>query len=512
MTPKRPVLLCVLDGFGYREGGEDNAIEAAKPPVWNKIWKSCPHTLLEACGQDVGLPEGQMGNSEVGHMNIGAGRVIYQDLPLIDMAIRTGSLADNSHLLDFIEKLRAVDGACHLMGLLSSGGVHAHTRHILALAHILNTHKIPVFIHAFLDGRDVPPQSARQIVEVFLHAIKNLPFVKLATVCGRFYAMDRDKRWERIESAYKLLTQGEGTKTFHILDSIKASYNQGITDEFVKPLALKGYHGMRDGDGLLCANFRADRVREILEALLDPSFNGFKRERTVAFSAACGMTNYAPKLKKYMTSLFLTRVIKNDLGSVVAKAGLKQLRIAETEKYPHVTFFFNGGHEDVYEGETRILIPSPRVATYDQKPEMSAHAVAEKLCEAIHQKTFDLIIVNFANPDMVGHTGSFEAAVKAVKAVDECLGLILKALDDVGGCALITADHGNCEMMDDKSTQGPHTAHTLSKVPFVLVGQDKIKQLRSSGRLADIAPTVLALLNLPQPKEMTGESLLNAAP
>lgn len=505
MTP-RPVLLCVLDGFGYRQDAPDNAISVANLPTWRKLWAENPHALIEASGEDVGLPAGQMGNSEVGHMNLGAGRVVYQDLPLIDRSIASGELASNKELTAYISKLKASGGTCHLMGLASPGGVHSHQRHLLALAGLVAAAGVPVAVHAFLDGRDVPPQSAAEQIGQIEDGLAAIQGATLATLCGRYYAMDRDKRWDRVVKAYALLTEGEGAKVDSAVDAIESSYVDGVYDEFVLPIAMKGYQGMKDGDGVLFINFRADRAREILAALLMPDFDGFVRKKTVRFAAALGMVEYSDKHNAVMQTLFPPKSIVNGLGEVVAKAGLKQLRIAETEKYPHVTFFFNGGREEPYEGEDRILVPSPKVATYDMQPEMSAREVTDKAQAAIEGGAYDLIVLNYANPDMVGHTGVLAAAVKAVETIDECLARLLAALDKAGGAAFITADHGNCERMFDNSTDGPHTAHTLSKVPAVVVGMGGAK-LRD-GRLADVAPTLLAMMGQTKPAEMDGESLI----
>ena len=440
-------------------------------------------------------------------MNLGAGRVVYQDLPLIDRAIAFGELAENPALTAFILKMKASGGCVHLMGLISDGGVHSHQNHCVELARILSLEGVPVCVHAFLDGRDVPPQSAAALIGAFETHLGRLPRVRLATLCGRFYAMDRDQRWARVEKAYRLLVDADGARVPDAVAAIDASYADGIYDEFVLPIALRGYEGMKDGDGVLFANFRADRAREILTALLDPSFDEFSRPRVVSFASALGMVEYSTPLKAFMQTLFPPKNIASSLGEVIAQAGLRQLRIAETEKYPHVTFFFNGGREEPYAGEERVMVPSPKVATYDLQPEMSAQAVTDKVVAAIEGGTFDLIVLNFANPDMVGHTGVFEAAVRAVETVDVCLGRVLAALEKAGGAALITADHGNCEIMYDPSTDGPHTAHTLSKVPAVLVGGPEGRGLRD-GRLADVAPTLLEVMGLTRPAEMSGESLL----
>ena len=506
----RPVVLCILDGWGHSDASEDNAIRQARTPTLDRLYASCPRALIDASEHEVGLPEGQMGNSEVGHMNIGAGRIVLQDLPRIDQAIRSGEIERNAALGDFIERLKASGGTAQVMGLLSPGGVHSHQDQIAALCRILAAQGVPVKVHAFLDGRDTPPSSARDYLEAFRAAT---PAAEIATVCGRYYAMDRDKRWDRVERAYRALAEGEGIEAADPLAAIEASYAKEVTDEFVEPRVIAGYPGMSDGDGVLMANFRADRAREILAALLDPDFDGFARRRRVAFAAAAGMVEYSKAHNGWLTTLFPANDIRDTLGEVVARAGLKQLRIAETEKYAHVTFFLNGGREEVFGGEERILIPSPKVATYDLKPEMSAFEVTEALVEAIATGNFDLIVVNYANGDMVGHTGNLAAAIQAVEAVDRCLGALAGAVERTGGCLVITADHGNAERMKDSETGERHTAHTMNKVPILLVGADDGAEgladgRLADGRLADIAPTVLALMGLPQPAAMTGQSLL----
>lgn len=507
MTRPRPVVLCVLDGWGFREDAPDNAVTRAQTPVFRKYWASCPHALLDASEDCVGLPHGQFGNSEVGHMNLGAGRVVYQDLPIIDCAIGSGEMKSNPALLDFIAALKKSGGTCHLMGLVSPGGVHSHQDHITALANIVAKAGVNVDIHAFLDGRDTPPRSALGYIEMLLNNIADIGGARIATVCGRYYAMDRDKRWERVELAYDLLSSGRGLRADDPVEAIRLSYIVNISDEFMQPLALDGYEGMMDGDGLLFANYRTDRAREISEAFCAPDFSGFERKKVVKFASVVSMVEYSAKLAKRMTALFPPRKIADGLGETVAKAGLTQLRIAETEKYPHVTFFFNGGREETFAGEKRILVPSPKVATYDLQPEMSAREVTDKVVEAIGSDSFDLIVLNYANPDMVGHTGNMEAAIKAVETVDECLGRLFAAVEKRGGVVLLTSDHGNCEMMLDRTTQGPHTAHTMSRVPVALIGAKGVKALES-GILADVAPTVLELMGLPKPAAMTGHSLI----
>jgi len=510
-NPPRPVVLCILDGWGESSSTDHNAIRLADTPAWDGFMRDCPHGLIDASELHVGLPAGQMGNSEVGHMNIGAGRVVMQDLPRIDAAVKAGELARNPRLQDFIAKLKASGGTCHLMGLLSPGGVHSHQDHIAALARVLDGAGVPVALHAFLDGRDTPPSSARGFMATFLTAVPGCAGLRVATVGGRYWGMDRDKRWERVALAYAALVDAQGERAADALAAIDAGYRRDETDEFIKPTVVGDYPGMTDGDGVLMANFRADRVRQLLGALLDPGFTGFPRPRTVKFAAATGMTEYSTALTAFMTALFPPESLRHVLGEIVATAGLKQLRIAETEKYAHVTFFLNGGEETPYPGEDRILVPSPKVATYDLKPEMSAYEVTDRLVAAIEGGRYDLIVVNFANSDMVGHTGDLAAAIKAVEAVDHCLGRVRDALAKVGGAMLVTADHGNVEMMEDPVTHQPHTAHTLNRVPVVLVNRPGAGLRLQDGQLADIAPTILALMGLPAPKEMSGRSLMAPA-
>jgi 2,3-bisphosphoglycerate-independent phosphoglycerate mutase len=504
----RPVVLCILDGWGYRAECADNSICLAKTPSWHKFMDSSPHALLQASEHFVGLPDHQMGNSEVGHTNIGAGRAVVQDLPRIDQTIKDGSFAHNRAIGDFIAAVKKAGGRAHLMGLLSPGGVHSHQRHMAALARLVAEAGVKVVVHAFLDGRDTPPESALGFVRAFSAEIGDAAGVEIATVSGRYFAMDRDKRWDRVERAYRCLVSGEGERAESAEAAIQASYKRKESDEFVQPTAIGGYQGMRDGDGVLMANFRADRVREILLALLDPNFSGFRRARTVRFSAALGITQYSTELNRFLKTAFPPEDLRDTLGEVVARAGLKQLRIAETEKYAHVTFFLNGGREDEFPGESRILVPSPKVATYDQKPEMSANEVTDKLVEAIDAGRFDFIVVNYANTDMVGHTGNLKAAIKAVEAVDHCLGRLADAVKRAGGVLLITADHGNAETMRDPETHERHTAHTVNPVPVLLVNAPVSVSGLADGRLADIAPTLLALLGLERPTAMTGKSLL----
>ena len=506
MAP-RPVVLCILDGWGHASAGACNAVTLAKAPTWHRWMEEVPHGLIDASELSVGLPAGQMGNSEVGHMNIGAGRIVAQDLPRIDVAIEDGSLARRPALLALIDKAKRGQRAAHIMGLLSPGGVHSHQDQIAALVKIVSEAGVPVFVHAFLDGRDTPPKSAKGFVAKFLKDIDGLAGVRLATLSGRYYAMDRDKRWDRVEKCYDAIIDASGRRFDDAFAALDSSYADDVTDEFVVPCILGDYAGVEDGDALLFANFRADRAREISTALLDKGFDGFNRARVVSFSAAAGLTEYSEALKPLMASVFPPEDVRETLGEVMAEHHLKQLRIAETEKYAHVTFFLNAGREEPFAGEDRILVPSPQVSTYDHKPEMSAYLVTDKLVEAIGSGKYDLIVANYANPDMVGHTGIMQAAVKAVDTIDECLGRLRAAIEKAGGVMLLTADHGNVEMMKDPVTGEPHTAHTLCDVPIVAINAPKGTKLEN-GRLADVAPTMLALMGVKQPQPMTGHSLL----
>ncbi|MCB4821879.1 2,3-bisphosphoglycerate-independent phosphoglycerate mutase [Roseicella aerolata] len=507
MPQPRPVMLVILDGWGWREDPADNAVRQARTPNFDALWEAGPRAFLHTAGQDVGLPGGQMGNSEVGHLNLGAGRVVMQDLPRIDAAVADGSIASLPALTELITRLKASGGTCHLMGLLSPGGVHSHQKHAAALAKVLSAAGVPVAIHAFTDGRDTPPRAAPDYLRTLLADIAGLPGVRVATVTGRYYAMDRDNRWERVSQAYDVMVSAKGARAADPVAAVEAAHAKDVTDEFVPATAIGDYRGMQDGDGMLCFNFRADRVREILGALLDPAFTGFARKRTIRFAAAAGMTEYSTALNPFLGTLFLPQSMADILGEVVARAGRTQLRMAETEKYPHVTYFLNGGEERPYAGEDRIMVPSPKVATYDLQPEMSAPELTEKAVEAINTGKYDLIVLNFANPDMVGHTGSLAAAIRAVETVDAGLGRIAAAMQAQGGALLVTADHGNCEMMRDPETGGPHTAHTTNPVPVLLTGGPQGARLHD-GRLADVAPTLLRLMGLPQPAAMTGRPLV----
>jgi len=508
----RPLVLCILDGWGERpkenDRGDDNAIDKAKTPVWHDLLRRWPHSRLEASEHYVGLPDGQMGNSEVGHTNLGAGRIVMQDLPRIDKAIADGEIGRIPALTEFVRKTKASGGTVHLMGLMSPGGVHSHQHQIAALASIIADAGLPVAVHAFLDGRDTPPKAAIGYLKQFEKDVAGHGSVRVATVCGRYYAMDRDKRWDRVEKAYRMLTEGEGEMAADPVTAVEAAYARGETDEFVLPTVI-GDDGMQDGDGLLLANFRADRIREIATALLDPDFSGFARHKQVKFAAALGLVEYSTELNRFMATLFPPYDLSGTFGEIVSNAGLTQLRIAETEKYAHVTFFFNGGRETVFPGEERILVPSPKVATYDKQPEMSAPEVTDKVVAAIDSGRFDVVVLNYANTDMVGHTGIIPAAVKAVETVDACLGRLSAAVEKAGGTLVITADHGNAEMMRDPETGEPHTAHTLNPVPFIVVNPPAAIERLEEGRLADVAPTLLDLIGLPQPAAMTGHSLIH---
>jgi 2,3-bisphosphoglycerate-independent phosphoglycerate mutase len=504
----RPIVLCILDGWGINDDPNNNAIVQAHTPFFDSLLKEYPHSQIMTSGLDVGLPEGQMGNSEVGHMNIGSGRVVMQELPRIDQAIADGSLKQNPELQAFITALKQTGGACHLMGLLSDGGVHAHQAHIEALAKLLSAAGIAVHIHAFLDGRDTPPASAGTYVKQLEKAISGNGLVKIATASGRYYAMDRDNRWDRVERSYQAIVSAQGEKAASAQEAVTHSYGKQVTDEFILPTVIGNYAGMKDGDGVLMANFRSDRAREILTALLDPAFTGFTRRKIVRFASALGMVEYSALLNPFLHTLFRADKLENILGEVIADHGLTQLRIAETEKYAHVTFFFSGGREKEFPGEEQILIPSPNVATYDQLPEMSAYKVTDALLEAIAADKFDLIVVNYANSDMVGHTGDINAAMKAVEALDACLSRLIPAVNAAGGVTLITADHGNSEQMVDPDTGEPHTAHTMCPVPLIITGNNLPAITLKNGRLSDIAPTILALMGIEQPAQMTGKPLI----
>lgn len=506
MSIPRPVMLLILDGFGWREAAPDNAVTLAKKPNFDRLWQAGPHAFLHTSGRDVGLPPGQMGNSEVGHLNIGAGRVVTQELVRIGDALQDGTAAANPALRALINALQASGGTCHLFGLASDGGVHSHLDHAVALAAILHEAGIATALHLFTDGRDTAPQSAPGFIAQIEARLPQS--ARIVTLCGRYWVMDRDHRWERVERGYRAMAEGDAAQFAHAADAIAAGYAAGKTDEFLDPAVIGGYGGMRDGDALLSFNFRADRVREILAAFLEPDFAGFARPRQISFSAVLGMTQYSADLAGRMDTLFAPQTLNNILGEVVSRAGRTQLRMAETEKYPHVTFFLNGGEEAKFPGEDRIMVPSPKVATYDLQPEMSAPELTDRAVEAILSRKYDLIVMNYANPDMVGHTGVLEAAIRAVETVDQGLGRIADAIAQVGGALLVTADHGNCEQMRDPQTGGPHTAHTTNPVPVLLSGGQP-EGLRA-GILADLAPTILHLMGIAKPVEMTGHSLIGS--
>ena len=506
MTKLRPIVICILDGWGHSDDPTHNAIMSAKKPHWDRLMHEHTHSLIKTCGLDVGLPEGVMGNSEVGHMNIGSGRIVMQDLPQINEAIKNNTLRDKKPLKDLIAKLQKSGGTCHLLGLASDGGVHAHIDHVIALSEILAEAKIPVALHLFSDGRDTSPKSSKKFIGKIEKSIAKLNNVKIATVSGRYYGMDRDNRWERVEKAYDTIVSAKGEKAKTALDAIENSHKKDVTDEFILPTVIGDYKGMKDSDGILMANFRADRARQILLALLDPKFDRFQNKK-IKFSVAVGMVEYSETHSKLMQVIFQPQSLNNILGQIISEKGMKQLRIAETEKYAHVTFFFNGGREEPFPGEDRILVPSPKVATYDEKPEMSAPELTDKLVAAINSGKYDLIVVNYANTDMVGHTGDEKAAIKAVEAVDDAIGKLDRAVKNAGGALFITADHGNAELMVDPETGEIHTQHTLNEVPLILAFNGNDICLKD-GRLSDIAPTVLQLMKIKQPAEMTGKSLI----
>ncbi len=501
---KKPLILMILDGFGIApENG--NAIKAAKKPNIDRLFSSNPITQIGASGMDVGLPDGQMGNSEVGHTNIGAGRVVYQELTRITKSIDDGDFFENEALCKAMDNAKEKDSALHIMGLLSDGGVHSHNKHLYGILEMAKKKGLSkVYVHAFLDGRDVPPSSGKDFVVDCCEKIKEIGVGKIATVMGRYYAMDRDNRWERVEKAYAAMAYGEGVQADDPAEAVEASYKDGVTDEFVVPAVIKGGAKIQADDSVVFFNFRPDRAREITRTFVDPDFDGFDRKNGFFPLSYVCMTQYDATMPNVMVA-FKPESLRNTLGEYISDKNMTQLRIAETEKYAHVTFFFNGGVEKQYPGEDRILVKSPAVATYDLQPEMSAYEVTDKLVPAIESGKYDVIILNFANCDMVGHTGVFDAAVKAVEAVDTCVGKVTDAIAKMGGVALITADHGNADRMVDDDGE-PFTAHTTNPVPFCVVGYPC--KLRKGGKLADIAPTMLEILNLEQPAEMTGESLI----
>ncbi len=504
MTIPKPVVLCILDGWGLRADTTANAVALADTPTYDRIMSTCPHAQLVTHGPDVGLPSGQMGNSEVGHTNIGAGRIVAMDLGQIDLAIEDRSFFSNEAILAFAHTLKASGGTAHLMGVISDGGVHGHIEHVLAATQALVSLGVPVALHAVTDGRDVAPTSAGKFVA---DLVTRLPDgATVATVCGRYFAMDRDNRWDRVEKAYRALIGGQGLMSVSANSAVAEAYARGETDEFFTPTVVAGYEGARDRDGFFCLNFRADRAREILLAVGEDSFSGFDRGKRPHWAAILGMVDYSRTHDAFMAAAYPKRPVVNTIGAWVAAKGLRQFRLAETEKYPHVTFFLNGGKEAAEVGEERYMAPSPKVATYDLKPEMSSEEVTDQFVAAIG-RGYDLIVVNYANPDMVGHTGVLSAAIVACEAVDRGLGKVIEALAKVGGAMIVTADHGNAEVMVDPVTGGPHTAHTTNPVPVALIGGPAGAKLRN-GRLADLAPTLLDLMGLEPPLEMTGRSLI----
>ena len=501
---KKPLVLMILDGFGIAPV-EGNAIAAANKPNLDKIFAENPHTQIGASGMDVGLPDGQMGNSEVGHTNIGAGRIVYQELTRITKSAQDGDMDKNEALLKAMNNAKDNGKALHFMGLLSDGGVHSHNTHLYALLEMAKRVGVEkVFVHCFMDGRDVPPSSGKDYVKELMDKLEEIGVGKIATVMGRYYAMDRDNRWERVEKAYAAMVYGEGEQAECPLCAMQNSYDKEVTDEFVVPTVVKGAEPISEGDSVIFYNFRPDRAREITRTLVDPDFTGFERKKGFFPLTYVCMTQYDATMPNVEVA-YKPESLVNTFGEYISNKGLTQLRIAETEKYAHVTFFFNGGVEKQYPGEDRILVKSPAVATYDLQPEMSAYEVTDKMVEAVKSGKYDALILNYANCDMVGHTGVFEAAVKAVEAVDTCVGRVVEAVKEMGGCVLLTADHGNADkMVDDDGT--PFTAHTTNPVPFCVINHPC--QLREGGRLADIAPTMLKVLGLEQPAEMTGESII----
>ncbi|MBY6064051.1 2,3-bisphosphoglycerate-independent phosphoglycerate mutase [Pseudidiomarina sediminum] len=504
--PHTPLALLILDGWGHREAADDNAIAAAHTPTMDALWQQCPHTLVDGSGMAVGLPHGQMGNSEVGHVNLGAGRVVYQDFTRISKAIADGEFYQNPTLTRAVDAAVQHEGAVHIMGLLSPGGVHSHEDHLLAMVELAAQRGAKrVYVHGFLDGRDTPPRSAKPSLERFEQLFSRLGVGRFASLCGRYYAMDRDQRWDRVEQAWQLLV--DGVAPFHAesaSDGLAMAYERDESDEFVQPTRIADAAPMQDGDAVIFMNFRADRARQLSHAFISDGFAGFAAQRRPQLAAFVSLTEYAKDIHSDVA--FPAVALHNVLGEWLAKQGYTQLRISETEKYAHVTFFFSGGREQEFDGETRVLIPSPQVATYDLQPEMSSEALTDALVEAIESGKHDVIVCNYPNGDMVGHTGNFAAAVKAVEAVDRSIARVIDALQRVNGECLITADHGNAEQMQDHTTGQCHTAHTSELVPFIYVGRDATP--RDGGTLSDVAPTMLHLLGLEQPAEMTGSPIV----
>ncbi|MBU0838202.1 MAG: 2,3-bisphosphoglycerate-independent phosphoglycerate mutase [Gammaproteobacteria bacterium] len=505
-TPK-PLVLIILDGFGHSDSPDFNAIHAARKPVYDRLLASQPHGLISGSGMDVGLPDGQMGNSEVGHMNLGAGRVVYQDFTRVTKAIRDGDFFANPTICAAVDKAAGAGKAVHILGLLSDGGVHSHQDHLVAMAELAARRGAEkIYLHAFLDGRDTPPKSAQHSIELLQATFTRLDKGRIASLIGRYFAMDRDNRWDRVQQAYELIVDGKAEyRSDYAVDGLIAAYERGESDEFVKATTIGEPVRVEDGDAVVFMNFRADRARELTRCFVEPGFNEFERARVPQLAEFVMLTQYAASIPA--PAAFAPEALTNVLGEYLANNGKTQLRIAETEKYAHVTFFFSGGREEPFPGEERILIPSPQVATYDLKPEMSAPEVTDRIVDAIENQRYDVIVVNYANGDMVGHTGVFDAAVKAVECLDSCVGRIVEALDKVGGEALLTADHGNVEQMEDVMTGQAHTAHTCEPVPFIYIGKRNVS-IREGGVLADVAPTMLTLLGMPVPPEMTGRSIV----
>jgi len=503
----KQVIMVIMDGYGIAPKSPGNAVTNANTPVLDELFKTCPHTMLSASGEDVGLPDGQMGNSEVGHTNIGAGRIVYQDLPRITRDVKLGTLFENKALLSAVEAAKASGGALHLMGLVSPGGVHSHIEHLFGLLEMARRNELKkVFVHCFMDGRDVPPNSGKESIIALTEKMQELNTGKIATIMGRFYAMDRDNRWDRVELAYNAMMLGEGEHESDPILAMQKSYDAEIFDEFIKPVICAPEGTIKEGDAIIFFNFRPDRAREITRAIVEPEFDGFERKAPYFKIPFVCMTQYDEKIKNVAVA-YPPDFPEQTFGETISRLGLKQLRIAETEKYAHVTFFFNGGIEKTFPGEERILIQSPKeFPTYDLIPEMSAYEVADEVCKEIISEKHDVVIVNFANPDMVGHTGDYNAAIKAVETVDKCVGKVKDAVNKVGGCMIVTSDHGNAEVMLQDDGISRQTAHSTNMVPFIVSGADVT--LKPAGKLADIAPTILDLMGLEKPKLMTGKSLI----
>lgn len=510
-TTKRPTMLVILDGWGFSENPQDNAIYSATKPNWDMLWDNNPHTLVRGSGAEVGLPAGQMGNSEVGHLNLGAGRVVYQEFTRVSRAIKTGSFFTNHTLTDAVDLAKNNNKAVHIFGLLSPGGVHSHEEHIHAAVKLAAGRGVEtIYLHAFLDGRDTAPKSAEASIKLMEEQFKLLGKGQFASVIGRYYAMDRDHRWPRVEAAYNLITHGKAEfRTSSALQAVQAAYQRGETDEFIQATSILNDKQepvqVEDGDVIIFMNYRSDRAREITRPFIENDFDCFDRGTAPKLGMFVSLTEYSAGFDAPVA--FPPERLSNVFGEYISNQGLRQLRIAETEKYAHVTFFFNGGKEEPFDREDRILIPSPQVKTYDLQPEMSAPELTEKLIEAIDSDKYDAIVCNYANPDMVGHSGNFEAAIKAIEALDECLGTLSKVITEKGCNVIITADHGNAEMMSDQQTGQPHTAHTTNPVPLIVISEQQL-ELAESGTLADIAPSLLTLMNLPQPREMNGRTLI----